>query len=59
MEFFKGLYSWPSAISHLCKRLMNCLEFTTPCFYADGTQIFATNIDADVLSSMIFIIIPI
>ena len=33
--------------------LRNCLEFTTPCLYADDTQIFASNTDANVLPNNI------
>lgn len=33
--------------------LPNCLEFTTPCFYADDTQIFDSSSDANVLANNI------
>ena len=31
----------------------NCLEFTTPCFYAENTQIFASSTDANVFANNI------
>ena len=33
--------------------LLNCLEFTTPCLYADDTPIFDSSTDASVLANNI------
>ena len=33
--------------------LPNCLQFSTPCLYADDTQIFASSTDANVLANNI------
>ena len=33
--------------------LPNCLKFTTPCLYADDTQIFSSSFDSGVLGNNI------
>ena len=52
VEFLKGLFLALCFFIYI-NDLPNCLEFTTPCLYADDTQIFASSIDADVLPNNI------
>ena len=49
----KGSILGPLQLLFYINDLPNCLEFTTPCFYAEDTQIFASSTDANVLANNI------